>query len=62
MVNMNPDDSVEQIAYELRAQAVRLWGEARTVELESSIKQTAKQLWDVGKETPHRDLEPGFYQ
>ena len=62
MVNMNPDDSVEQIANELRAQAVRLWGEARTVELESSIKQTARQLWDLGKETPHRDLEPGFYQ
>ena len=62
MVNMNPDDSVEQIANELRAQAVRLWGEDRAVELESSIKQTARQLWDLGKETPHRDLEPGFYQ
>ena len=62
MVNMNPDDSVEQIANELRAQAIRLWGEHRAVELESSIKQTAKQLWDLGKETPHRDLEPGFYQ
>ena len=62
MVNMNPDDSVEQIANELRAQAVRLWGEARAVELESSIKQTARQLWDLGRETPHRDLEPGFYQ
>ena len=61
MVNMNPDDSVEQIANELRAQAVRLWGEACTVELESSIKQTARQLWDLGRETPHRDLEPGFY-
>ena len=62
MVNMNPDDSVEQIANELRAQAVRLWGEARAVELESSIKQTAGQLWDVGRVNPHRDLEPGFYQ
>ena len=62
MVNMNPDDSVEQIANELRAQAVRLWGEARTVELESSIKQTAGQLWDLGRETLGRDLEPGFYQ
>ena len=62
MVNMNPDDSVEQIANELRAQAARLWGEDRAVELESSIKQTARQLWDLGKETPHRDLEPGFYQ
>ena len=62
MVNMNPDDSVEQIANELRAQAVRLWGEARAVELESSIKQTAVQLWDLGGETLDRDLEPGFYQ
>jgi len=62
MVNMKPDDSVEQLANELRAQAARLWGEQRADELESAIKQTAKQLWDVGKETPHRDLEPGFYQ
>ncbi len=62
MVNMNPDDSVEKIANELRAQAVRLWGEDRAVELESSIKQTAKQLWDLSRETPHPDLEPGFYQ
>ena len=62
MVNINPDDSVEQIANELRAQAVRLWGEACAVELESSIKQTAGQLWDLGRETLDRDLEPGFYQ
>jgi len=62
MVNMNPDDSVEQIANELRAQAVRLWEEACAVEFESSIKQTAGQLWDLGRETLDRDLEPGFYQ
>ena len=60
MVNMNPNDSVEQISNELRAQAVRLWGEDRAVELESSIKQTAGQLWDLGRETLDRDLEPGF--
>ena len=62
MVNMNPDDSVEQIANELRAQAVRLWGEARALELESSIKQTGGQLLDLGREILDRDLEPGFYQ
>ena len=49
MVNMNPDGFVEQIANELRAQAVRLWGEARTADLESSINQTAGQLWDFGR-------------
>ncbi len=62
MVNMKPSDSVEQIANELRAQAVRLWGEQRANQLEASIKQTAQQLWDLAQETPHRDLEPGFYQ
>ena len=62
MVNMNPNDSVEQISNELRAQAVRLWGEDRAGELESSIKQTAVQLWDLDRETLDRDLEPGFYQ
>ena len=62
MVNMKPSDSVEAIAVELRAQAVRLWGEQRAGELDVSINQTAQQLWDVGQETVDRDLEPGFYQ
>ena len=62
MVNMKPNDSVEAINVELRAQAVRLWGELRARELEASIQQTAQQLWDLGQETLHRDLEPGFYQ
>ena len=61
MVNMKPDDSIEEIARELRAQAVRLWGEQRAGELEASLQQTALQLWELGQVTPHRDLEPGFY-
>ena len=62
MVNMRPNDSVDEIARELRAQAVRLWGEQRAGELEESLQQTAHQLWELGQETPDRDLEPGFYQ
>ena len=62
MVNMNPNDSIENIARELRAQAVHLWGEERAVELEASLEQTARHLWEVGQQTCHRDLEPGFYQ
>ncbi len=62
MVNMRPNDSVDEIARDLRAQAVRLWGERRTGELEESLQQTARQLWELGQETPDRDLEPGFYQ
>ena len=62
MVNMKPNDSIEDIARELRAQAVRLWGEERAVELEASLEQPARHLWEVGQQTCHRDLEPGFYQ
>ena len=62
MVNMKPNDSVDEIARELRAQAVRLWGEQRAGELEESLLQTALQLWELGQVTPNRDLEPGFYQ
>ena len=62
MVNMKPNDSIEEIARELRAQAVRLWGESRADELDESLQQTAFQLWELGQVTPHRDLEPGFYQ
>ena len=62
MVNMRPNDSVDDIARDLHAQAVRLWGERRAGELEESLQQTARQLWELGQETPHRDLEPGFYQ
>ena len=62
MVNMKPNESVDEIALELRAQAVRLWGEQRAGELEESLQQTARQLWELGQVTPDRDLEPGFYQ
>ncbi len=62
MVNIKPNESVEEIAVQLRAQAVRLWGEQRAGELEESLQQTAFQLWELGQVTPHRDLEPGFYQ
>ena len=62
MVNMKPNDTVEDIALELRAQAARLWGEQRADELEESLQGTARQIWEVSQVTPHRDLEPGFYQ
>ncbi len=62
MANMRPNDSVDEIARELRAQAARLWGDQRAGELEESLQQTARQLWELGQETPDRDLEPGFYQ
>ena len=62
MANMKPNDSVEKIVVQLRTEATRLWGEQRATELKASLQQTAQQLWDLGQVTPHRDLEPGFYQ
>ena len=62
MANMKPNDSVEKIVGQLRTEATRLWGAQRATELEASLQQTAHQLWDLGQVTPHRDLEPGFYQ
>ena len=62
MANMKPNDSVEKIVVQLRTEAIRLWGEQRATELEASLQQTAQQLCDRGQVTPHRDLEPGFYQ
>ena len=60
MVNMKPEDSLEEIALELRAQAVRLWGDQRAGELDEAIQETAGHLWAVGQKTPQRDLEPGL--
>ena len=55
MVNMKPNDSVEAIAVDLRAQAVRLWGEQRAGELEESIQQTAQQWLSWVKRLSPRD-------
>ncbi len=62
MVHTKKDDSLEDIAARLRAQAVTLWGEQRAGELEPSIQQTAQHLLEVSQESLDPDLEPGFYQ
>lgn len=62
MVAMRPDVHFEEVLRELRALARSLWGEARAGAISGSIEQTARQLWEVSRSLPHREVEPGFYQ
>ncbi len=59
---MKPGDSVESIVQQLRAQAAAEFGERRAAELQDSLEQTARQIWEIDQVTVHVDLEPGFYQ
>jgi hypothetical protein len=46
----------------LTERAEALWGEERARAISSSVEATARRLWEVSRNLPHRDLEPGFYQ
>ena len=59
---MKPGNSVESIIQQLRAQAAAEFGERRAAELQDSLEQTARQIWEIDQVTVHADLEPGFYQ
>ena len=59
---MKPGNSVESIIQQLRAQAAAEFGERRAAELQDSLEQTARQIWEIDQVTVHVDLEPGFYQ
>ena len=59
---MKPGDSVESIVQQLRAQAAAEFGEGRAAELQDSLEQTARQIWEIDQVTVPADLEPGFYQ
>jgi hypothetical protein len=62
MVSLRPDAPIEEILRELTEQAKALWGEERAWAISASVEATARQLWDVSRNLPHRDVEPGFYQ
>lgn len=62
MMAMRLDAPFEEVLLELRARASALWGEERAGATIDSIEQTARQLWEVSRSLPHRDVEPGFYQ
>tara|TARA_B100000315_G_scaffold120444_1_gene110343 strand:+ start:1640 stop:1828 length:189 start_codon:yes stop_codon:yes gene_type:complete len=62
MVSLHPDATPDEILRELTELAIALWGEARTKAINTSVEATARRLWDISRNLPHRDVEPGFYQ
>ena len=59
---MGQSDELERIYAELRRRAATEFGEARAVELESFLRTTAQQIYDVGHAEAHSDLEPLFQE
>ena len=59
---MSSQDSIEDILRELTDRATALWGEERAVAMRPELEQTARHLQEIGRGTPGRDVEPGFYQ
>jgi hypothetical protein len=62
MVAIRPEATFDEVLLELRARASALWGEERAGAISGPIEQTARQLWEIGRSLPHREVEPGFYQ
>ena len=62
MVSMRPDTPLEEVLRDLTEQAKALWGEDRARALSAQAEATAQRLWDISRNLPHRDVEPGFYQ
>ena len=54
--------SLEKIRSELTSRAREMWGEQRAAEDSAAIEDTARQLWEVSQNLPHREMEPGFFQ
>lgn len=61
-VSMRPGSSSEEIARVLVEQAKALWGPERAEAIRALLEQTARQLADVDRSLPDREVEPGFYQ
>ena len=61
MSRERPMASREDIATSLRERASQLWGHERAEALHSTIDQTARRIWQISKDLPSPDEEPGFY-
>ena len=62
MVSLRPDATLKEVFRDLTEQAKALWGEERARAVSTSVEATARRLWDVSSNLPHREVEPGFYQ
>lgn len=52
----------EQILEELTRRAHDLWGPDRAAAMKASLEDTAQQLWEIRRDPPETEVEPGFYQ
>ena len=59
---MSPEESLEDLVRELTGRAKALWGEEKAGAMKTELEETARHLQQIGRETPGRDVEPGFYQ
>ena len=61
MAEGSPMGSKKDIIASLKQRACELWGEERTLAIESTIEQTADHIWRVSQDPPADDEEPAFY-
>ena len=59
---MSQSNDQERIYQELRRRAVAEFGEERSVELETFLRDAARQISDVDRADVHPDLEPLFQE
>ena len=51
----------EEILQDLVVRAQAVLGNERTALIRATLEQTARQLHEVSRAQPVRDIEPGFY-
>lgn len=56
-----PMTSKNEIASSLKARAEELWGAQRASELQKLLEETAEHVWQVSRNLPDDEEEPGFY-
>ena len=62
MAGMSMEISLEDLVVEMTDRAKALWGEERAAAISAALQQAARQLQEVDRTLPGRDVEPGFYQ
>ena len=62
MTITHSDMLYDEILKVLTQQAIAQWGKERAQAMTSSLEQAARQLADVSRSLPGKEVEPGFYQ
>ncbi len=52
--------SPREIAEALIERAAALWGRERAADLRPILEETSKHLWELSRNAPESDVEPGF--